>query len=93
MAYCESVGQDWQRSSPAASEISVNGLQNRIVDDVTQGYFGFYDAEAKRLGAALAHSAHPLVDFLSLARTWPRLQPQVRDAFLIIARTTANLRP
>ena len=66
----------------------ITGLQNRIIDDVSQGYFEFYESDARRLWAALAHSGHPLVDFLSLARTWPSVQPAIRDAILAIARTT-----
>jgi len=68
------------------------GLQNRIVDHVSQGSFLCYEPARERLGAALAHSGHPLVDLLSLARTWPIVPPGIRDAILAIASATVECR-
>jgi len=46
----------------------------------------FMNQKLSVLVAALAPSGHPLVDFLSLARTWPTLDPPIRHALLILAR-------
>ena len=66
------------------------GSQNRIVHNVSQGYFGFTNQRPSVLGAALAHSRHPLVDFLSLAKTWPSIHTAARAALLTLAETSAT---
>jgi len=55
------------------------GLQNRIVDDVSQGYFAFYEPARDRLGAALAHFQGPMTQLLSLAQTWLSVLPATNN--------------
>src|SRR4051812_10319564 len=50
-----------------------------------------FDEEVERLGAALAHSGHPLMNFLSLARTWRSIQQTIRYAILTIVQNSASV--
>jgi hypothetical protein len=76
----------------AGTERTHGDLQNRIVDDVSQANFGFYEPARQRRGAALAHSGQPLVDFLSLAKSWPCMPQSIRVALVTITSTWLNER-
>ncbi len=75
---------------PITSRSMADGLQNRIIDDVSQCYFGFYESASERLGATLAHSREPLVQLLSLAQTWPKIPKHVREALVMITCNVAS---
>ena len=60
----------------------MRGLQNRIIDDVSQCHFRFYEPASERLGAALAHSQEPLVQLLRLTKTWPNIPPTLVKSIL-----------